>query len=72
VQVHVFTAGATEIDRMIGFRDRLRASHEDFDRYLAEKRRLAARRWEYVQDYADAKAVIVEEIIARAGGASRR
>ena len=45
---------------------------EDFERYLAEKRRLAARRWEHVQDYADAKAVVVEEIVTRAGGASRR
>jgi GrpB-like predicted nucleotidyltransferase (UPF0157 family) len=72
VQVHVFTAGASEIDRMIAFRDRLRASPEDFDRYLGEKRRLAARRWEHVQDYADAKAVVVEEIVTRAGGASRR
>jgi len=71
-QVHVFTAGAGEIDRMIAFRDRLRSSPEDFERYLAEKRRLAARRWEHVQDYADAKAVVVEEIVTRAGGASRR
>jgi GrpB-like predicted nucleotidyltransferase (UPF0157 family) len=72
VQVHVFTAGASEIDRMIAFRDRLRSSPEDFERYLTEKRRLAARRWEHVQDYADAKAVVVEEIVTRAGGASRR
>ena len=57
---------------MIGFRDRLRSSPEDLQFYLTEKRRLAARRWEYVQDYADAKAVVVEEIIARANGASTR
>ncbi len=72
VKVHVFTAGTVEIDRMIGFRDRLRSSPEDLQFYLTEKRRLAARRWEYVQDYADAKAIVVEEIIARADGASTR
>lgn len=66
VQVHVFTAGASEIDRMVRFRDRLRSSPEDFDRYLAEKRRLAARRWEHVQDYADAKSAIVADIMTRA------
>ena len=66
VQVHVFTVGASEIERMIRFRDRLRSSPEDFDRYLAEKRRLAARRWEYVQDYADAKAVVIGDIMNRA------
>jgi GrpB-like predicted nucleotidyltransferase (UPF0157 family) len=68
VQVHVFSAGESEIERMIRFRDRLRSSPEDFDRYLAEKRRLAARRWEYVQDYADAKSAVVAEIMTRAGG----
>jgi GrpB-like predicted nucleotidyltransferase (UPF0157 family) len=66
VQVHVFTAGEPEIDRMLRFRDRLRSSPEDFDRYLAEKRRLAARRWEYVQDYADAKGGVVADIMTRA------
>jgi GrpB-like predicted nucleotidyltransferase (UPF0157 family) len=66
VQVHVFSAGASEVDRMIRFRDRLRSSPEDFERYLAEKRRLAARRWEYVQDYADAKAVVIGDIMNRA------
>jgi GrpB-like predicted nucleotidyltransferase (UPF0157 family) len=66
VQLHVFSAGASEIDRMIRFRDRLRSSPEDFERYLAEKRRLAARRWEYVQDYADAKAVVIGDIMNRA------
>jgi GrpB-like predicted nucleotidyltransferase (UPF0157 family) len=66
VQVHVFTAGSPEIDRMLAFRDRLRTVPEDRQRYEASKRELAARRWRYVQDYADAKSSVVEEIIARA------
>ena len=57
--------GAAEIARMVGFRDWLRAHPDDRDRYAAVKRELAGRRWRYVQDYADAKTEVVEEIIAR-------
>ena len=42
---------------------------EDRERYEAAKRELAARDWPYVQDYADAKSEVVEEIIARASAA---
>jgi GrpB-like predicted nucleotidyltransferase (UPF0157 family) len=51
---------------MLLFRDRLRAVDEDRERYVAAKRALAERRWEHVQQYADAKTPVVEEIIARA------
>jgi GrpB-like predicted nucleotidyltransferase (UPF0157 family) len=66
VQIHVFTVGDTEIERMILFRDRLRNDAGDRGLYERTKRELAARRWDYVQDYADAKSSVVEEIIARA------
>lgn len=36
----------------------------DRERYTAEKRRLAAQKWTYVQDYADAKTAVVQEILA--------
>ncbi len=64
--IHVFTDGTPEIDRMLAFRDWLR-SHDD-DRLLYErtKRDLAAREWKYVQHYADAKTDVVAVIIARA------
>ncbi len=65
VNVHVFSTGCPEIDRMILFRDRLRAYPADRDEYLAAKRELAARDWEYVQQYADAKTAVIESIIAR-------
>ena len=41
---------------------------EDADRALYErkKRELARRAWKYVQNYADAKADVIEEILARA------
>jgi GrpB-like predicted nucleotidyltransferase (UPF0157 family) len=66
INLHVFTAGCTEIDRMVGFRDWLRMHDDDRRRYEQAKRDLAARRWTYVQLYADAKTAVIEEIIARA------
>jgi GrpB-like predicted nucleotidyltransferase (UPF0157 family) len=66
VNVHVFSAGCVEIDRMIGFRDRLRSDPADRALYERTKRDLAARTWKYTQHYADAKTVVVEEILERA------
>lgn len=66
VNLHVFSAGSEEAERMILFRDRLRTHPEERERYERTKRELAARHWVQVQDYADAKSAVVEEIIARA------
>jgi GrpB-like predicted nucleotidyltransferase (UPF0157 family) len=66
INLHTFTAGSAEIERMLAFRDRLRTHDDERDLYLAKKRELAARHWVYVQDYADAKGEVVEGIIARA------
>jgi GrpB-like predicted nucleotidyltransferase (UPF0157 family) len=66
VNLHVFSAGCEEIDRMLAFRDHLRRSEADRELYEQTKRELAAREWAYMQDYADAKTEVVEEIIARA------
>jgi GrpB-like predicted nucleotidyltransferase (UPF0157 family) len=66
VNLHVFSAGSPEIDRMLAFRDRLRTNDDERRLYEAAKRELAARHWIYVQDYADAKGEVVEGIIARA------
>ena len=71
INLHVFTAGAAEIDRMLLFRDWLRASDADRDAYLQVKRDLAQQTWRHVQHYADAKTAIVEQIIARATGHAR-
>src|SRR5699024_6065729 len=65
VNLHVFPAGCPEAARMLAFRDWLRTCREDRDRCAAEKRRLAARQWAYVQDYADAKTAVVREILER-------
>jgi D-3-phosphoglycerate dehydrogenase len=66
INLHVFSVGASEIDRMLSFRDRLRRSDADRDRYARAKRELAQNEWRHVQHYADAKTAVVEEIIARA------
>jgi GrpB-like predicted nucleotidyltransferase (UPF0157 family) len=66
--LHVFSIGCEEIDRMVTFRDWLRTHDEDRRRYEAAKRELAARTWRHVQNYADAKSEIVQEILACALG----
>jgi GrpB-like predicted nucleotidyltransferase (UPF0157 family) len=66
INLHTFSAGAAEIDRMLAFRDRLRTHPEERRLYEATKRELAGRTWAFMQDYADAKSAVVEAIIARA------
>ncbi|HSS92880.1 MAG TPA: GrpB family protein [Candidatus Dormibacteraeota bacterium] len=66
INLHTFSAGCPEVDRMLMFRDRLRENAPDRELYVRTKRRLAARDWKYMQDYADAKTAVVEEILARA------
>jgi len=65
VNLHVFSAGCSEIDRMIAFRDHLRRNDVDRELYEREKRELAKQTWEYVQHYADAKGELVESILGR-------
>jgi GrpB-like predicted nucleotidyltransferase (UPF0157 family) len=64
--LHVFSADCDEIGRMLAFRDWLRTHPEDRELYEREKRRLAERTWNTMQDYADAKTGIVREIVGRA------
>jgi GrpB-like predicted nucleotidyltransferase (UPF0157 family) len=66
VNLHMYSAGCDEVDRMLRFRDWLRTHEDDRARYERTKRELARREWAYVQTYADAKTAIVEEILARA------
>ena len=66
VNLHVFPAGCHELERMLRFRDHLRAHEGDRELYLRTKRELAAQTWEHVQNYADAKSKVVEEIMGRA------
>jgi GrpB-like predicted nucleotidyltransferase (UPF0157 family) len=66
INLHVFSAGASEIERMTRFRDWLRDNDADRDYYAGSKRDLAQRTWRHVQHYADAKTAVVREIMHRA------
>jgi GrpB-like predicted nucleotidyltransferase (UPF0157 family) len=67
VNLHVFSAGCVELERMVGFRDWLRTHDDERELYETTKRDLVKRDWTYVQNYADAKGEVVEAIAARAG-----
>lgn len=66
INLHVFSRGCPEIERMLRFRDWLKKNRDDRDKYARVKRDLAKQQWKYVQDYADAKSAIVQEIMERA------
>jgi GrpB-like predicted nucleotidyltransferase (UPF0157 family) len=66
INLHVFSEGCPEIERVLLFRDWLRAHADDRELYQRAKRSLAEQEWKYVQNYADAKTAIVEELLARA------
>jgi GrpB-like predicted nucleotidyltransferase (UPF0157 family) len=64
--IHVFSAGCPETDRMVKFRDWLRTNKADRKLYEGRKQCLAAKVWKHVQNYADAKTEVINEIMARA------
>jgi GrpB-like predicted nucleotidyltransferase (UPF0157 family) len=66
INLHVFSRGCPEIERMLVLRDWLRANNADRELYARAKRELAQQDWKYVQNYADAKSAVVEAILARA------
>ncbi|MBV8845779.1 MAG: GrpB family protein [Bryobacterales bacterium] len=67
MNLHVFSEGCPEIDRMLRFRDWLRVNKADRELYARSKRALAQQHWKYTQNYADAKTTVIKEIMARAG-----
>jgi GrpB-like predicted nucleotidyltransferase (UPF0157 family) len=68
VNLHVFSTAAAEVERMLRFRDRLRDDDAARDRYQRTKRELAQLTWRHVQDYADAKTAVINEILGDAKG----
>jgi GrpB-like predicted nucleotidyltransferase (UPF0157 family) len=66
INLHVFSFGCPEIDRMLRFRNWLRRNAPDRDLYARTKLALSRRKWKCVQHYADAKTAVIEEILARA------
>jgi GrpB-like predicted nucleotidyltransferase (UPF0157 family) len=72
VNLHVFSTGCPEIERILIFRDWLRDNPSDRALYERTKRALAEQDWSYTQNYADAKTPTIEAIIARALAHARR
>ena len=66
INLHVFSLGTSEIDRMLRFRDWLRFNETDREKYAQVKQRLAKETWRHVQHYADAKSEIIQEIMEKA------
>jgi GrpB-like predicted nucleotidyltransferase (UPF0157 family) len=66
LNLHVFSTGCPEIDRMLLFRDWLRTSAADRDLYARAKRALAEKEWKNVDEYAAAKTAVVEQIFTHA------
>ena len=60
--------GCSEIDRMLLLRNWLRSHASDRHLYEQTRREIARKNWKYGQNYADAKTLVVEEILARAQG----
>ncbi len=68
VHVHVCDTGSKWEHRHCDFRDRLRSSSVDRDRYAAAKRSLAAQGWLSMNAYAAAKSEVIAEIMGRSRG----
>ena len=66
VNLHVFNPDCEEVARMVVLRDWLRTHDDDRELYERTKRELAQQQWKYVQNYADAKTVVIQQILARA------
>jgi GrpB-like predicted nucleotidyltransferase (UPF0157 family) len=65
INLHVFSSGCQEIDRLLLFRDRLRGNAADRELYARTKTVLSGQEWASVQNYADAKTAVIQEIIGR-------
>ncbi|GAA1825840.1 GrpB family protein [Agromyces salentinus] len=69
VHVHLLERGDPAVDEYLLLRDHLRSDADDRDLYERTKRMLLSRRWDDMNDYADAKSEVILEIKARARAA---
>jgi GrpB-like predicted nucleotidyltransferase (UPF0157 family) len=65
INLHVFSSGCPEINRILSFRDWLRSNAADRDLYERTKRDLAEKKWSDGEGYAHAKTAVIEEILER-------
>ena len=66
INLHTFSEGCPEVDRMLTFRDWLRVNPADRQLYARTKSDLAQKEWTFVQHYADAKSAVIDDIMTRA------
>ena len=66
INLHVFSTGCPEIERMLISRDWLRTCEADRELYAGFKRDLARQVWKYTRNYADAKTAVINDIMSRA------
>lgn len=71
INLHVFSQGTSEVERILRFRDWLRENENDRELYAQTKRTLAKQVWRHVQHYADAKTTVIQDIMNRALAATR-
>lgn len=69
VHVHLFERGDPAVDEYLLLRDHLRSDADDRALYEDTKRALLSRRWDDMNDYADAKTDVIVAIKARARAA---
>ncbi|MWC00329.1 GrpB family protein [Agromyces seonyuensis] len=72
VHVHVYGRDAPAIAEYLLLRDHLRADADDRALYERTKRELLERRWDDMNDYADAKTEVIDAIKGRARAARGR
>ena len=70
INLHVFSEGSPEAERMLRFRDWLINNDDDRRLYAQTKRELAAKTWKYVQGYSDEKTEVIQAILKRASAAN--
>lgn len=66
VHLHVYQPDRPEVRDYLDLRDWLRVDARDRERYAAEKRALAQRAWNDMNQYAEAKSAVITEILGRA------
>jgi GrpB-like predicted nucleotidyltransferase (UPF0157 family) len=66
VHLHVYETNRPEVRNYLDLRDWLRVDADDRALYAAEKRHLAERQWRDMNDYADAKTEVINDILTRA------
>ncbi len=70
--IHLFAFDDPAVDDYLIFRDRLRVDDADRQLYEDTKRELVTHEWADMNDYADAKTDVIEQIKTRARAASGR